>query len=98
MILLLLVIGFMLSWLSHTIHERIEETVDLICEANAWPEASGLKLLVLRSVADEASGILIAMQFSAWITRKLSRVASWPWNILRRSLKYIDSEGRLTLN
>jgi hypothetical protein len=60
----------------------ITNRVERICLANSWPNIT-TKLLIIRSVADEASGVLTAMQFLRWGFRTLEMIADAPGRILQ---------------
>lgn len=72
---------------------RLTDWVDATCGGNRWPDRIHPRLLILRSVADEASGALIAAQFSRWIMRSLSRLISEAPGALLRVLQALLKRG-----
>jgi hypothetical protein len=60
-----------------------------ILDSNRWPETFGPRILLLGAASDEAAGVLIAMQFSAWLLRNVSRVLLGTVGCLKREISPI---------
>lgn len=85
-------IGFIFRALTRATAKRLFWAADRMCEWNAWPPQGSprKKVLVLRSDADEASGVLAAMHFATWLVRKAAWIASLPGSLSMRALEWVD--------
>jgi hypothetical protein len=85
-------VGGVLAEMKGSFTEKLSRAVDRICEENCGPETIGTKLLILRTAADEASGLLVAGQFSTWLIRTLSRLFEAPRQLTGRLIKALEED------
>jgi len=72
---LTLVVALIVAWRMRVLLAGLRRRAEALVRQLQTPPCKGLRLLIVRPVADEASGVLVADQFLRWVAEKIEALS-----------------------